>query len=251
MLKYSSKHADGGARSMFSGFTGETGEFMWELSFNNERPWFLAHKEQFERCLNTPLKELAVSTAALMESRFPQTDWRLHIARIYRDARRLFGRGPYKEHLWFSVKSAELASGGLLEGPVFWFEVGAADFSYGMGFYDATPAQMAAFRRSLDANPARFLRMAEDIERDGRFVVEGEEYKRPKGDRGPLLNKWYNRRHLALAHTEDFGGALLESTLPETLADAFTRLMPMYGFFLEIYRASGERPEGAKQEDAP
>lgn len=33
---------------MFTGFTKQTSEFLWELAFNNERPWFLEHKEQFE-----------------------------------------------------------------------------------------------------------------------------------------------------------------------------------------------------------
>ena len=32
---------------MFEGFTMETSQFLWDLSFNNERPWFQAHKEQF------------------------------------------------------------------------------------------------------------------------------------------------------------------------------------------------------------
>ena len=44
---------------MFRGFSKETSEFLWELSFNNERPWFQAHKEQFELCLNEPFKALA------------------------------------------------------------------------------------------------------------------------------------------------------------------------------------------------
>ena len=30
----------------FTGFTSETGEFLWELAFHNEKPWFEAHKEQ-------------------------------------------------------------------------------------------------------------------------------------------------------------------------------------------------------------
>ena len=106
---------------MFEGFTTQTSDFLWELAFHNERPWFLAHKEQFEQLLNRPLKALAADTAALMEQRFPSRGFKLHVSRIYRDARRLFGRGPYKDHLWFSLKSNEI----LLEGPMFWFENGA------------------------------------------------------------------------------------------------------------------------------
>ncbi len=227
---------------MFMGFTKETSNFFWELSFNNERPWFLEHKEQFERCLNQPFKALAAETAELMEERFPRMDARLHVSRIYRDARRLFGRGPYKDHMWFSIKSGDIVS----EGPMFWFELGAADYASGMGFYGATAEQMEAFRRSVDANPARFQRLAAEIEELGEFEIEGEEYKRPKGDRGPLINKWYNRRRLGLERSADFGGELLTRSLPQRLVEGYAKLMPMYEFFMEFYHAAGEGEKSAR-----
>lgn len=216
---------------MFEGFTAQTSNFFWELAFNNERPWFMAHKEEFERILNTPFKALAADTAELMEQRFPARSFRLHVSRIYRDARRLFGRGPYKDHLWFSLKDNDI----LLDGPCFWFEVGAADYSYGMGFYSATAAQMAAFRRKVAANPARFERLAKAASRAG-FSVTGEEYARPKGKISPLIDQWYNRKRLGLEISRDFGGDILSPELPELLADSFEKLLPMYDFFMEIYR---------------
>ena len=161
---------------MFTGFTQKSSDFFWELNFNNERPWFQEHKEEFEELINRPFKALAEDTHELMMQRFPEKDCRLHISRIYRDARRLFGRGPYKDHLWFSIKSSDA----LLEGPMFWFEFGAADFSYGMGFYSATAAHMEAFRRMVDANPACFERLAKAIDKDKRFKVTGEEYPVPR-----------------------------------------------------------------------
>lgn len=221
---------------MFTGFTKETGDFLWELSFNNERPWFLQHKEQYERCLLRPMKALAADTAALMAEKFPGEDWQMHISRIYRDARRLFGRGPYKDHMWLSFKAGEIEG----EGPMLWFEIGASCYSYGMGFYEASPSQMAAFRRTVDANPSRFARLASGIEASGRYAVTGEEYKRPKGDRGELINRWYNRRHIGLSHQEDFGGALLTPELPSLLTESYRELMPMYQFFMEFYRLAGE-----------
>lgn len=222
-------------RDMFEGFTPKTGEFLWELSFNNERSWFMAHKDEFEDVLNRPFKALAADTFALTEKQFPQLGCKLHVARIYRDARRLHGRGPYKDHLWFSIKRGDI----LLEGPMFWFEIGAADYSYGMGFYSATPAQMAAFRSSIDANPSRFERLAAKADTLG-FEVTGEEYKRPKGDLGELINKWYNRKRMGLERSMDFGGELYSPALPETLAAAYARLMPMYEYFAEVYHSSGE-----------
>lgn len=221
---------------MFQGFTMAASDFFWELSFNNERSWFEPRKEEFNRLIYAPFKELAADTLALMEKGFPETGFKLHTARIYRDARRLFGRGPYKDHLWFSVKSDDV----LLEGPMFWFEFGGAGYSYGMGFYSATAAQMAAFRRSIDANPARFLRLAGGIDSMREFRVTGEEYSRPKGTHDELTDKWYNRKRVGVECSEDFGGALLTPELPSRLTEAYKRLMPMYKYFLEFYHTTDE-----------
>ena len=218
--------------NLFQGFTQKTSDFLWELAFNNERPWFLEHKEEFEECLNRPFKLLAQETFELMRQRFPQLDCQLHIARIYRDARRLHGRGPYKDHLWFSIKK----SSELLQGPTFWFEIGAADYSYGMGFYSAKSAQMEAFRRLVDANPARFERLARQVEACPEFVLTGSEYKKAKGSYDGIIARWYNRKHLGLECCRDFGGDVLSPDLPGILVEGYAKLMPMYEFFMEFYR---------------
>ena len=70
------------AELKFAGFTPATSDFLWGLAFNNEREWFLAHKDEFERVLNTPFKALAADTFTLMHQRFPKRDIQLHIAYI-------------------------------------------------------------------------------------------------------------------------------------------------------------------------
>ncbi len=211
---------------MFEGFSPKTSEFLWGLMLNNEKPWFEANRLSFDRYLRLPLKELAVETASIMNERFPDARLNLHIARIHRDARRLFGRGPYKDHLWFSLKNWD----GLLEGPMFWFEIGATEYSYGMGFYSATPRQMEAYRAAIDADLDRFEKMARAVENQRLFILEGEEYKKPKGDISPLINKWYNKKTVGLTCWNEFGGALLTPELPCLLADGYTFLMPYYEF---------------------
>ena len=218
---------------MFTGFTKQAGEFMWELAFNNERPWFMEHKAQFEALVNTPMKALAAETAELMRKRCPERELTMHVSRIYRDARRLFGRGPYKDHLWFMIYDETVKNAG----PVFWFEFGKGEYGYGMGFYDATSAQMEAFRKMVDANPARFERLAEEIEQS-EFTVHGEEYKRKKAERGGVIGKWYNRKRIYVSFYRDFDGTGLEEDFPQRLCDAFMRLMPMYDYFTEFYQAA-------------
>ena len=218
---------------MFTGFTKQAGDFMWELAFNNERPWFMEHKAQFEELVNTPMKALAAETAELMRKRCPERELTMHVSRIYRDARRLFGRGPYKDHLWFMIYDETVKNAG----PVFFFEFGKGEYGYGMGFYDATSAQMEAFRKMVDANPARFERLAEPIE-GSEFTVHGEEYKRKKAERGGVIGKWYNRKRIYVSFYRDFDGTGLEADFPQRLCDAFMQLMPMYDYFTEFYNAA-------------
>ena len=211
-------------------FSEKTGEFLTGLMFNNERGWFEAHREEYEKYLRQPFAECARRTAELMQDRFPEKQLDLHIARIYRDARRLHGRGPYKDHLWFSLKSWD----GLLQGPMFWFEIGAVEYSYGMGFYSASAEQMEAYRRAIDADIPAAERMARRLLRQDTFRFDCEPYKRPKGEKGKLLDPWYNTKRPGFICTRDFGGELFRDSLPRTLADGYEFLMPYYDFLCRI-----------------
>ena len=221
---------------MFSGFSEKTGGFLWELAFNNERPWFLAHKQEFEDYVNIPFKMLASESFALFTGRCPDFSGSVHVSRIYRDARRLFGRGPYQDHLWFSVTDSAV----IHNGPMLWFEISPAQYSYGMGWYGATPVQMEAFRRSIDANPARFRRLAQQLERKG-WLLSGESYKRPKAlHDDALIDSWYNRKYAGVHKEFNLGGDAYTAALPGIVADAFQELLPMYRYLMEVYLSCPE-----------
>ena len=104
---------------MFQGFSDRTGDFLWGLALNNDRAWFQAHREEFEAALNQPFRALAAEVLERMRARHPGMDLNLHVARIYRDARRLYGRGPFKENLWFTIWNGDRRQGA----PSFWFEL--------------------------------------------------------------------------------------------------------------------------------
>ncbi len=218
---------------MYDPLTSRAIDFLWELSLNNQRPWFQEHKEEYRRVLEHPFRSLAQETAGLMQAHWPKYGFQPRISRIYRDARRLFGRGPYHDHLWFSLQRMEAAS----RGPMLWFELGLEGSSHGLGFWDQTAAQAEAFRRHMDRDLTRFERLVNGIPHREQSRLWGEEYKRPKGDRGELLNPWYNRRHLSVGYENFFGDRLFDRQLPELLAESFSGLMPMYDFFLEVWAA--------------
>ena len=218
---------------MFEGFTQETSEFLWDLSFNNERPWFLAHREDFERALHAPFKALAHDLYEEMSRRFPDEELRVHLSRIYRDARRIFGRGPYKDHLWFTVSPA----GGEDFGPTFWFEFGASGYSYGLGFWAPPAAAMENFRRAVAANPAAFERLVTEIAPMKGFALHGEEYRRPKGDLGETINPWYNRKGFDYGTRRDHDALLYSPELVGQIARDYEKLMPLCRFMCSAVRA--------------
>ena len=215
--------------SRFEGFRPEAGEFFWELCFHNEREWFYAHRDQYESLIGTPLKALAADTFETLMLRFPETEMKLHVSRIWRDARRLFGRGPLKDNLWFSIERAGTSD----YAASFFFDLRPATWSYGLGFWCPKTEQMEAFRKSVEANPAAFERLADQVRQMEGFTLGGEYYKRPKGDFGETVNAWYNRKWTNVIHEEDFGGDLLFPDLPVKMADVFTELMPMHDYLMK------------------
>lgn len=215
----------------FQGFSPETGAFLWELSFHNERPWFLSHKEEFERVLHRPFQALAADCLRGMDARYPELGFQVHLSRIYRDARRLFGRGPYKDHMWLILHVGSRHA----QGPAFWFELGPATYNYGLGFWDASSAVMDELRRRIDANPAAFERLVGELAPG--WKLWGEPYKRPKGERGPVIDPWYNRRFLSVGWEKDLGGEAFEARLPELLCERFAALMELHALFVSAWTA--------------
>ena len=87
---------------MFTGYSDKVGDFFWELRFNNSREWFNPRKAEFDQLVMQPTKALANELYDWFQEQYPALGLNLHISRIYRDARRLFGRGPLKDEIWFS-----------------------------------------------------------------------------------------------------------------------------------------------------
>ena len=91
---------------------------------------------------------------------------------------------------------------------------------------------MEAFRRAIAANPAGFERLVKEIAPMKGFTLHGEEFRRPKGDLGEILNPWYNRKYLDFGAERDHDALLFSSELPRRIAADWARLMPMCRFMV-------------------
>ncbi len=224
---------------MFQGFTEETTEFLMGITFNNERSWFLEHKQDFERFLHGPIKELTSDTLDLIQKTFPEEDLWPHISRIYRDARRVYGKGPYQDNMWFTFQRGTTKS----IGPVFWFEITAFSYSYGVGIWEQDAKMMKTFREQIDRDPTSFTQMVQKLDAIGGYRLYGDMYKKLKGRQGTLLEPWYNRKSLSVGWEISLDASIYEKDLPQRLLEAFSNLMPMYRFFRKVYDFAAETQE--------
>ena len=120
-----------------------------------------------------PIQELSNDIYEAFEIAHPEMELNVHMSRIYRDARRLYGRGPYKDYLWFTLydASSEHWSGK----PSFWFEIASDRWSYGLGCYDEKSVMMNRFRKKINADPSSLRELDVLLDSQDEFVLTGEE----------------------------------------------------------------------------
>ena len=219
---------------MFQGFTDETVDFLWGIRFNNDREWFAENKPIFQRAVQTPMKELAEELYDWFAEVHPNLCVNMHISRIYRDARRLFGRGPFKDHMWFSFRTAEHSAGA----PCFYFELAPEGWSYGMGFFAENAAVSERFRRFIDRDPQKMDALAAKYEKQTEFTLAGPSYARSKGHRGTRIEQWYNKKSWSLCADRPYDAVSNSRDLVEHLKRAFDALMPYFLYLDQVYKSA-------------
>lgn len=216
---------------MFCGYTQETVDFMWGIRFNNDRDWFLPRKEIYQKALLEPTKALAEQIYDAMHVSYPEEPFLCKVSRIYRDARRLHGQGPYKDHLWFCIRTGDQDWTGK---PAFYFEIAPDYYSYGMGFWCASAAMMGCYRKAIDARPGELRTLVEAFEKQQIFHLDGPEYARSKGCSDPVLHPWYQKKSINLEHTVPLDEKIYDPALADEILAGFHTLMPLYRYFSKI-----------------
>ena len=141
---------------MFQGFTPETFDFLWGIRMNNNRDWFLQHKQQYIDSLYEPMKALGKELFAPFIERPGNL---LKVSRIYRDAR-LHHPDPYKESLWICIRQ-DVAW--WAENPCLYFEIAPEGASYGFVNWKPRVSTLEDFRRDISARSEDFLQLIAQI----------------------------------------------------------------------------------------
>jgi uncharacterized protein (TIGR02453 family) len=211
-----------------AGFSQKTVDFMWELRFNNNKTWFEEHKSEYRRELLTPMKELGREVFERFTEPCGDRGFIHKVSRIYKDARRSYGDGPYRDHLWISI---EKPSEEWTNSPVFWFELSPESWSYGLGYYQARPETMAKLRARIDKNPKAFEKLIAPLANQEEFVLDGDEYKRKKDAPTLKTAEWYNKKTFSLIHSQPIGDEIFSPELTDRIVGGFAYLMPFNDYF--------------------
>jgi len=163
-------------------FSPEALKFLRGLARNNDREWFEARRDIFEREIKERMLSVIGEINDALAGFAPEhvRDPRKAMFRIYRDTRFSADKRPYKQHVgaWWVRSGLEKTSGA-----GFYFHIGAKEVIVAAGAYMATPEQLLAIRRHIEANYQQTRKLLDD--RKLRALMqewEGEPMKRvPKG----------------------------------------------------------------------
>ncbi|MDQ0663347.1 uncharacterized protein (TIGR02453 family) [Arthrobacter ulcerisalmonis] len=185
----------------FSGIPPEAFRFYAELEDNNNREWWLGHKDTYDAAVKEPLTQLL----AELEPEFGPA----RLFRPYRDIRFAQDKSPYK--------TAQGAFATRQEGVGYYLQVSADGLLVGGGYRSHTPAQLARFRSAVDASAsgAALQDIVDSIAGAG-FSFDGEKLKTvPRG-----FNKDHPRGDLLKHKTLSAG---MELGTPDWVASAAAR----------------------------
>ena len=210
---------------MFEGYSPETVDFLWGIRMNNYREWFLQHKPEYVKYLYQPTKALG---AELFRPFVDKPGELLKVSRIYRDAR-LHHPLPYKESLWICIRQDVQW---WAENPCLFFEINPEGIDYGFFIWKPRPAAMKEFRKTIAAEPRKFLEMIETVESATSQRITAGEYKHPEKCENPELARFYLwKDKLDCTRHEDFGEETFGPGLAQRVSDYFEKLTPLYDFF--------------------
>jgi len=152
-----------------------TFRFLRELADNNDRDWFAANRERYERDVREPALEFIADVGELLDRVSPHfvADPRRSMFRIHRDVRFSKDKSPYKTNVGIQFRHA---AGRDAHAPGFYLHLDPAGCFAGAGVWHPDAAVLRRIREAIVARPGDWARAREP----GRgWRLGGDELKRP------------------------------------------------------------------------
>ena len=215
-------------------FTQRTLDFLYFNHKENSPQWYKDHKADYEEFLVKPFKELVVALTPALKAIDgqlicdPKVD--RSISRIYRDMRYATDGYRYRDHCWAIFARDKKMYEGL---PGYYFEVSPYKFSFGCGYYQASPSAMKNFRRLIIQNSAEYIAARDALKGAPVFEVYGDVLKTSKYDAyPPEAQDLLCRSNIGVSADSTDYDLLMSPALPSYLATQFSAIAPFYNLLL-------------------
>jgi uncharacterized protein (TIGR02453 family) len=215
----------------FDGFPPDTLKFLRKLRKNNNREWFQANRQTYEKCVKAPMVEVVTVLGDALQAFAPEmvVDPKKVMYRINRDTRFSPDKTPYKTHVAALFYPRTLCKG---NSAALYFHLEPAEVLIAGGIYMPGSAELRAIRTHVAASWEEFGRIVENRTFAKEFgKLQGEKLTRaPQGFPADHPGVEYLKyKQYIVWMTEP--AALAESAqLVPRILTAFAAMMPLVRF---------------------
>lgn len=229
-------------------FTPQTLAFFRGLARNNAKPWFEAHRADYEEQVVAPMRALIEELDVRLARIAPEItgDPKRSMFRIYRDVRFSKDKSPYKTHAacWFWHRDADPRVGDKADagGAGYYFHLQPGESFVGGGMWMPPRPLLDKLRDAIAEDLVEFERVVTDrgfVRRFGKFDDESKLKRMPRGfaDSHPAA-RWLKYQSFVTGRTVT-DSQTTSPRLAALLAEDFERMLPLVRW---LNGALGHRP---------
>ena len=213
-------------------FTPNAPQFLFENYTRNDKEWFRANKETYEKEVLVPMREMIEYLAPLMgriDSRIVCSPKK--VSRIYRDVRLIRDGMFFRKSIWFSLMRPKER---FVSKPEFFFWISPDDLGWGCGYYNMPSPVLEKVRMYILNRDKAAVKAIDAYESQDSLVLDGAPYKRDRYPNEPVRYKnWLNRRNPVVLHSSDDPELFFGDKLCERVAADFEKIAPVYELFIK------------------
>lgn len=205
-------------------------QFLSLLSANNDRDWFAAHKNDYEKS-QKEFKDFVFELGEKMKSHDVIDDAGTKVYRIYRDVRFSNDKTPYNQH-----RSAHFKRAGEERRGGYYLRIEPGDSFIAGGFWRPNPEDLLLIRKQIDQNPQELRDILSEESFKKYFgKLEGDKVKTsPKGfsQDNPSIDLIRHKGFILTHHFSD--KQVLQSDFIDQVNIGFSKMRPFLDYMTEI-----------------
>jgi uncharacterized protein (TIGR02453 family) len=190
---------------MARSFTPALFSFLRDLEANNDREWFNANRQRYDRSILEPGMRFIEAFGPHLAKISPHfvADARPNggsMFRIYRDVRFSKDKSPYKTNVGFQFRHE---AGRDAHAPGFYLHLEPGAVFTAVGLWRPDTATARTIREAISDDPARWKKVTRSSRFTGVFVLDGDSLKRPPAGFAPdhpLIEDLKRKNFIAMTH---------------------------------------------------